>query len=1002
MKKKPQNHNPHNRSGLKKILLPMKLTILIICLSIVQLRANSITLIPSQLLVQQKVTGTVTDEKGITMPGVSIQIEGTSQATITDVSGKFTIELPGESGALIFTFIGYTTQRIVVKGGSTVNVIMIMEAKNLDQVVVVGYGTTTKKEITGSIASVTSAEFVQRNMSSPLGAIQGKVAGLSITSSNGSDPNGDVVLRVRGLNSFSGGQSPLIIVDGTVWEGSLNMINQEQIKTIDILKDGSAAAIYGTRATNGVVLITLKSPEAGKVKFELSSYGSVQSLNKNSFWMSADEYRTAIAKYAPDKKLDKGASTDWFKEVTRMPINQNYNLGITGGRDNISYRANLNYADNEGIFKGNYSKVIAPSIFITQNAFNNRLNLDYKLLYSQTTSTNVPGDLLYQTLTRNPTEPVYDPANILGNGYYDNKIQNSRNPVAMLNEATFDRKINFINGTMNADFKLLENLDVKLSTSYNTWLGFDGQYQTRYYPLLGKKGLAYVGSWQTSSLSIEPNVTYKFNLNNHHRFQVMGGYSYNQGINNSSSLSNGNFDTDKFSYNNIAAGKDIIDGLAQISSLKESNKLIAFYGRATYNFQDKYLASVSMRYEGSSRFGINNKWGTFPALSVGWRLNEENFLKEVKWINDLKIRAGVGVTGNQDIPNYQSIPRLSTGGSLFFYNGQWVNAYVPENNPNPDLKWEKKTEYNVGVDFGLFNRISGTIDLYQRNITDLLWWYNVPVPPNIYNNVYANVGSMSNKGIELTLRGDIVKKTDFSWSSILTYSKNLNKLTKLADPSRGYDLKFLKYTPAATTWGQLLREGDAVGNFWAPIYLGVDDKGKPIYKDVNKDGKVDINSIEDREIVGNDYPTFEMGWQNSVSYKKFYLTFSFRAVVGQSLINWDRLMYENVRPLTTGYNVLSSTMDNPASSDWVYDSRYVDKASYVKLDNLSFGYDFKFGTNNLRLYVSGSNVLTFTNFVGNDPERIIPRINTNVEQFGGTNLTYPTSRTILLGLKFNF
>ena len=397
----------------------------------------------------------------------------------------------------------------------------------------------------------------------------------------------------------------------------------------------------------------------------------------------------------------------------------------------------------------------------------------------------------------------------------------------MLNESTIDRKIHFINGTINADFKLIENLDLKFSASYNTWLGFDGQYQTQYYPMLGKKGQAYVGSWQTRNLTIEPGISYKFDLLDNHHFQLMAGYSYNEGVNSNSSMMNGNFDTDKFSYNNIGAGKDFIDGLARITSYKESNKLIAFYGRASYNYKDRYLASVSLRYEGSSRFGVNNKWGAFPAFAVGWRLNEESFMKGITWLDDLKIRAGVGVTGNQDIPNYQSIPRLSTrqgdSSGLFYYNGQWVNVYVPDNNPNPDLKWEKKTEYNIGLDFGLFNRITGTIDLYKRIISDLLWYYNVPVPPNIYDNVYANVGEMYNQGIELTLRADIIRTSNFSWNSVLTYSKNINKITTLSDPSRGYELEYIKYTPAATTWGQLLRNGEAVGNYWAPIYKGMDD-----------------------------------------------------------------------------------------------------------------------------------------------------------------------------------
>ena len=965
-----------------------------------------ILIFPFVMLAQQTVNGSVVDENGEPLPGVNVSVKGTTIGSITDINGNYSISV-ASGNTIVFTFVGYKTLEVPFTGDTKMDVSLEVDFVGMDEVVVIGYGTTTKKEVIGSVASVNSTDFIQGEMNSPLGAIKGKVAGLSVINTNGNDPTSGYTVRIRGLNSFSGGQSPLIIVDGTVWEGSLNMINPEQIKTFDILKDGSAAAIYGTRATNGVILITLKTPELGKVKFEFSSYVSYEAVKPNDFWLSADQYRDAIAQYVPGQSnLDKGSSTDWVSEVTQKPINQNYNLGITGGKDNIAYRANITYMDDQGLFNNNYSKIVSPSIFITQNAFNNRLSLDYKLLYSITESSNVPRDLWSQTVTRNPTEPVYDPTNTAGNGYYDNHIQGSKNPVAMLNESTYDRKVHFINAGMNADFKLIENLSLKFSASFNNWSGFDGQYLTRYYPLLGKTGEAYVGSQETSNFTIEPSISYKFDMPDNHHFQVMAGYSYYEGSYSNSSMRNGNFDTDKFSYHNIGAGKDVIDGLASMTSYKETNKLIAFYGRANYNYKDKYLASVSLRYEGSSRFGANNKWGAFPAFSVGWRLNEERFMEGVDWVNDLKIRAGVGVTGNQDIPNYQSIPTLSTrqgdSSGLFYYNGEWVNVYVPDNNPNPDLKWEKKTEYNLGIDFGLFNRLTGNIDLYKRIISDLLWYYNVPVPPNVYDYVYANVGEMTNKGIEVQLRADIIRKSNFNWNSVLTYSKNINELTKLSDPSRGYELEYIKYTPAATTWAQLLREGEPVGNYWAPIYLGMDESGKPIYEDIDGGG-VDVNSIGDRRIVGNDYPDFEMGWQNSLSYRQFFLTFSFRAIVGQSLLNWDRMSYENLRPLSSGYNILTSTLDHPEYvSEITYDLRFVDNASFVKLDNLVFGYDFKLGLNNLRAYVSGSNLLTITNFNGNDPEQTIPGFNTDTEKFGGDNLTYPYSRTFLLGLKLNF
>jgi TonB-linked SusC/RagA family outer membrane protein len=957
---------------------------------------------------QQTVSGKVIDEYGLSLPGVTVLVKGTAMGTVTDSDGYYAISNIAPEEILVFTFVGMLPQEILVGNQTNLDVTMVVDAIVLDEVVAIGYGTSTKKEVTGSVASVSSNDFIQGDMPSPLGAIQGKVAGLSVVSSNGSDPTSDYTIRIRGLNSLSGGQSPLILVDGAVWSGSLSMIDPEQIKTFDILKDGAAAAIYGTRATNGVILITLKEPDRGDVKFEFSSFVSYEAVEKNKLWFSADEYRDAITTLVPEMtNLDKGASTDWLEEVSRNPINQNLNLGITGGKESMAFRANLSIKNNQGLFQDNYSTVIAPSIFVTQKALNNKLTLDYKLFYSRTTSSDIPNGLLSQTLTRNPTEPIYDEENVAENGYYNNHIQNSRNPVAMLNESSFSREVNFMNGGINAEYELFENLSLNFSGTYNSWMGMDGNYFTRYYPLLGKTGQAYVGSWNTKNYILEPSIRYRFNIADEHRINAIAGYSYNEGVNSNMSITNANFDTDKFGVNNIGAGNDLIDGQADISTYKASNKLIAFYGRISYNFRDKYLASVSVRHEGSSRFGANNKWGTFPALSIGWRLNEEPFMQGLGFLDDLKIRAGVGVTGNQDIPNYQSIPRLSTrigdSSGLFYNNGKWQNVYVPDNNPNPDLKWERKTEYNIGLDFGLFNRISGTIDVYQRTISDMLWWYNVPVPPNVYDNVYANVGQMTNKGIEVLLRGDIVRSAGFNWNSVVTWSKNVNVIDKLSDESRGYELEYIKYTPASTSWGQLLREGEAVGNFWTPVYVGINDDGTIIYEDLDGDGSVDENSIEDRKLVGNEYPDFEMGWQNTVSYKKLFLTFSFRAMVGQDLINWERLNNENVRRLSDGRNALKSILDHPEYfGEFRFDDRFLDDGSFVKLDNVVLGYDFKVGANTMRLYLSGRNLLTFTNFEGNDPEQIPPGFNTDYAKYGGDNLTYPYSRTYLLGLKFNF
>jgi TonB-dependent starch-binding outer membrane protein SusC len=963
-----------------------------------------ILLFPAALLAQRTISGVVVDENNVSLPGVNVTIKGTFSGTATDREGKFSLTV-NDGEVLVFSFIGYKKVETPVAGLTTLNITLELDLVGMDEVVVIGYGTTTRKEITGSVTSVKSDRFISGDLRTPMAAIQGLVPGLSIVSTDGNNPNAEHTIRLRGLNSFSGGKSPLILVDGKVWNLPLSIIDPESIAAIDVLKDGSAAAIYGTRATNGVILISLKEPIKGDVQYQFSSFVSAEQVNRDNRWFTADEYRDLIAEYDPNRAafLDRGHSTYWLDETTRTPINQSYSLAITGGDNKLNYRTNIMMRENQGLFYNNYSRLVTPSIYVSQTGLNNRLNVDYKLLYSNAKRLYQPSGMLAQSLIRNPTEPVYDEANKASNGYFTSfDTSGYTNPVAMSNESTNEGSENYVTGDFNASFLILEGFTANFSGSYTSSQNNYGTYLTKYYPRVGYTGDASRTTNTNYYFSLEPTLQYRFSFGGHN-FQTLGGYSFYEYVGSSFYGRNYNFDTDNFSYNNLGAGQALVDGFSSLTSGKESNRLIAFYGRVMYNFQYKYLFATSLRYEGSSRFGNNNKWGFFPAVSLGWRLNEESFLKEVSWVNNLMLRAGYGVTGNQDIPNYQSVPRMAVGPKMF-YNGRWINSYQSANNPNPDLKWEKKAETNIGVDFGLFNRISGSIEFYNRNITDLLWWYSVPVPPNVFNNIYANVGSMRNRGFELMLEGKIINNKDLNWTSTLVYSMNRNKVTKLADPSRGYALEFIRMTAAATSWAQMIRVGESIGNFWAPIYTGVDSQGRAVYEDVNNDGVVQKERIEDRRIVGNEYPDFEFGWQNIFYYKNFDFSFALRGMIGQSLLNRDRIAYENWEPFKAGRNVLKSILDRPEyTGPYAYDSRFVDESSFVKLSNVTLGYNLKGKTLKMvRLYVSGNNLITITKFEGTDPEKVIPNISTNTETFGADNLWYPYSRTFVIGLNLNF
>lgn len=955
---------------------------------------------------QQNITGKVVSEQALPVGGATIEVKQTGVTTVTNNSGEFSIALQ-KGQTLVISSVGFETLEFSYKGEASPSILLKTAFAQLDEVVAVGYGTVTKKEVTGAVVTVKAKDFNKGDMSNPMGLIQGKVPGLSINKAGGSDPNSGYQIQLRGLNTLSAGKSPLIIVDG-VMDVNLSTIDPNQIESFDVLKDGSAAAIYGTRATNGVILITTKRASIGEVKYEINTFISTEKIVEDNRYLSADEYRQTIQQYYPSMTyLDKGQDTKWMDQVTRTPINQNYSFSASGGTKKINFRANLYYKADQGILKNSDTKTFTPSIFVSQTGLNDRLKIDYRLSYSLIKRNFANYGAMGQATWRNPTEPVYDPADVAHAGYYTVTTSSGYlNPVAMLDQGVNDRDDGNMIGDINASFKILPDLKAVLHGAYNSFRSYGGTYKTKYYPEVGTDGYATAASNYNSNFLIEPGLEYKKKFGNHN-LQLIGGYSYYENQGNTLSNYNYNFDLDDFSYYNIGSGYALTAGLAGMSTNKSVNKLIAFYGRAIYNFNEKYLLSVSLRHEGSSRFGENNKWGNFPAVSVGWRINEEDFIKNTTWISNLKLRLGYGVTGNQDIANYLSLSRIAVGNRQFFYAGNWTNTYRPASNPNPDLKWEKKAEYNAGLDFGFFNnRLSGSIDYYIRKVSDLLWSYAVPVPPNVYNSTYANVGTMQNTGIEIALNGDIIRSRDLTLSTNVIYSSNRNKLISFSDPSKGYTLQYLKINPAATTWTQLVLEGQPLGNFMAPIYLGADANGNAIYKDVNKDGVINTESELDRENVGNAYPKYELGWNTSLQYKNFDFSFFFRGVFGQSLLNYERVFYESWKPFLSGRNILKSTLTNTPEykGQNTYDNRFVEKASFIKLNNVSIGYTLNLRKGNtIHFFATGQNLMTISDYSGADPEAIINDFNLSTATSGNENLSYfPFTKTFTIGFNYKF
>jgi TonB-linked SusC/RagA family outer membrane protein len=949
---------------------------------------------------QNNITGTVKDKAtGQGMPGVSVTVKGTQTGTMTDAEGRYTLTV-SEGSIVVFSFIGYENAEATITSSNTrVDIELNESIKALDEVVILGYGTTTKKEVTGAVTSIKAKDFNPGAFNDPMGLIQGKVAGLSITKPNGADPMAGYQILLRGINTLSAGQGPLIIVDGVIG-ADLKNVNFQDVETFDVLKDGSAAAIYGTRGTNGVIIITTKSAKSGEPKIEYSAQVSVQVAPRTVKNLSASEFETAINRYAPDKADEVlfGSSTDWFKEVTNQaPVSYQQNLALSGGTDKLSHRTSIMHSIDQGLLKYNDAKRLMFKTNVQQKAFNDRLHIDLSITNNIRTNRPANYEVFRQAFIQNPTQPVYDDTDPLRGGYSYQQALEYSNPVAMLKERTRDGKSDDLVIALRTSLLITDGLKLEnlVSTFRSDWE--ENSYKTRFYPNT-PTGEAEISNGKSINNLLETSLNYQTSFGDHN-VQVVGGYSFQEYEDNASYIGNGGFDTDVFLYNNIAAGSYFQSGLGDIDSYKNGSRIISLFGRALYNYKEKYLASVSLRRDGSTKFGANNKWGLFPAVSLGWRLDQEGFIENVSWINNLKLRVGYGVTGNQDFSPYQSEILFAKIGS-FYYNGQWTSTYGPDQNANPDLRWEKKHELNIGTDFSVLNnRLNGSLEYYVRKTVDLLWEFQVNVPPYLVNRLFTNVGTISNRGVELTLNALLVKKNDFSWSSTLTAAHNKNFLDKISNSEftqDSYEMAFIGGTIGV--YSQLIKEGEELGTFYGPIFLGLDEDGNEIFKNANPVGAVDK---DDWEKIGTANPIATIGWSNSLTYKNWNLNVAFRAGIGGKVLNTYRLYYEtwyglglkNVAHSQIGF----ADTDKPVA----YSSRYVEDASFLKLDNLSLGYNFTMDSryiSRLSVMASAQNVFWLTKYKGIDPE-----VNQGGLEPGVDALSYyPRTTTITLGVNATF
>lgn len=972
---------------------------------------NGITDAVTVNVVQQNgltVKGVVKDVQGEPIMGASIVEKGNAgNGTVSDINGRY--ELKVRRGAtLIITYVGFSSQEIAATAGGVI--VLQEDSKMLNDIVVIGYGTQRKGDVTSAITSVKSGDFTKGNIRDAGDLIKGKVAGLTITNQSG-DPSVASSIRLRGIISLSGGNTPLVLVDGI--EGGLSTVAPEDIESIDVLKDASAAAIYGTRGAAGVILITTKSGHReSRASVNYSGYASLSSFGKKLDMMDGEDIRAGKTNFQ-----DKGYDTDWLDAVTRTALTHNHNVMINGGNKSTAYSANFTYRNQEGVILKTYADEMRFNGNLSHWFMDDMLKLAFNIQkrWHKNGPIDAAGTQIYrQAIMHNPTEPIKKED---GSWYENTSINYYMNPVSLLNEHIGEYKTENTRLTGNITLEPIEGWQTNLMLSTDRNNAHDeGYYSSKHYNQLVNytTGHAYHSYSYSRTDNLELTSTYKHNWDLH-RLEALVGYSYQYDKYEGFNASNTNFMSDYYGWNNMGVGRYLKDGKAGMGSGTEDSKLIGFFGRVSYGYSDRYNILVSLRREGSTRFGENNKWGTFPSASLGWTVSNESFMKNVNWLNNLKFRAGYGVTGVIPRENYRSMTIWRLGGTYYYDNGTWKQGLAVDQNPNPDLKWEKSTEFNFGVDWSVFDdRLGGTIDLYTKKTTDLLWNYTVPSPPNLVNHTLANVGEMRNQGVEIAVNAVPVRTKEFEWKTTLTFAHNANKLLSLSndlyETANEQDDAYLGEPISLPT--QRLEVGKPLGQWFGLKSVGVSDKGLWMIEDPETGEAVELTDgmLTDskyHQYLGNAIPKFNLGWSNTIQYKDFDLNMQFTGQFGAKILNEARAYYENN---AVNYNRLKSAADKQygqnvlsVAQKQTFVSYHLENGNYLKLSNITLGYNVPLSENKyvkaLRAYVSGSNLFVITSYSGLDPE-----LSNSDPRYSGIDFRdkYPSVRSFTFGLNVTF
>ncbi|WP_205686963.1 SusC/RagA family TonB-linked outer membrane protein [Chitinophaga rhizosphaerae] len=945
------------------------------------------------------IRGKVTDARDNTpLPGVTVKIVNATTGTVTGADGAYSISVPSASSRLEFSFIGYETLTLPAGASGTLDVGLPLSSKNLEDVVVVGYGTLKKKEITNAVTSLRPENFNAGVARSPLDLIQGKVPGLSITRANGTNPNGGATFQMRGITSLNGSQEPLIVIDG-VPGGNLDLLQQEDIASVDVLRDGSAAAIYGTRGNGGVILITTKKGRGGAPQFNLATFVQRDYVAKKPRFLTADEFR----KIAPN--ADEGGNTDVYDMLLNKDnLSQYYTLSATGGNEKSNYRAAVYYNKGEGIAKRNYRDQYGGRINVNQTGVNGRLVLQSNLSVNFNKADLLGGNNgdFEQAVQRNPTSPLMkDGKYVNPNGF------NVYNPIARLEQELYYRDQQTLQGDAKLSFEVIKDLRASVFGGITRNTYNDRQFRTKdsksSVDSYEGRGYAYKGNYLSLDKTLDVTLDY-FKRIDKHQVTAVAGYSYFNSTYETFNMNNSGFLTDGFQDWNMGNGLFLREGKAGMGSYKAEHSLVAFFARANYAFNDKYFAQAIFRYEGSTRFGKDNKWAKFPSISAGWNLHEEHFIKSTGWVDQLKLRVGYGETGNSGFANYNSLTLMSTGGA-YPLDGRYPETVGLSRNPNPRLGWETKSEWNFGLDFSLFNnRLGGSFDVYRRTTGALLGNYDVPLPSNVNDKMWYNLGSIRNKGFEIVLNAVPVQKRNFTYSTDITFNRQNNTMTKISGP--GYRIEMLTFggLPSPGNLGPAIRvvEGSALGNFYGKRFAGFTAEGDFLfYKKDGSTGKAGDIKEEDLSVIGNGVPKMMISWNNNLRYKNWDLTMFWRGKLGVDLLNLQDMYFGNRSWLPNNLLKVALTKHAQVKVPPQYSDYYLEPGGFVKLDNVTIGYKFpvKSGViRQLRAYVSGRNLATITKYSGLDPELQDNGMTTGIDNRG----FYPRTRSFTVGINLGF